>query len=120
MKHSLFSASEHLALVEKAIKTGLGGCIDWDATVVDRIDAELARYGLFSRGVRDDVIKFVRAGGGVIQVKEEREQWKDRRDYWYKVTLPKPDLFAKGLFVEMELVNLDPDLPEVRLVNAHE
>jgi hypothetical protein len=40
------------------------------------------------------------------------------RDYWYKVIIPVPDLLAKGLF--MELFDDDPDLPEVRLVNAHE
>ncbi len=52
--------------------------------------------------------------------KEEREIWKDRRDYWYKIIVPMPDLFSKGLFVEIELRDADPELPEIKLVNAHE
>jgi hypothetical protein len=31
-----------------------------------------------------------------------------------------PALFAKGLFVEMDLFDDDEDFPEARLVNAHE
>lgn len=104
----------------KAIKSGLGGCVEWDEYEVDRIDEELARHGLTSPSVRKDLIQYIRNGGDVIQVKEERERWKDRRDFWYKVIVPMPALFSKGLFVEMELVNTDPDLPEIRLVNAHE
>jgi len=108
-----------LALVRKALTLGLGGCVEWNIEVVDRLEEELARHGLKLYGVRKDVIQYVRNGGRVAQHEEDREPWKDRRDYWYHVIVPTPVL-AKGLFVELELRNSDPDLPEVYLVNAHE
>ena len=40
--------------------------------------------------------------------------------YYYKAIIPVPGIFKKGLFVELELANTDPDYPEVRMVNAHE
>jgi hypothetical protein len=109
-----------LVLVEKAIKSGLGGCVEWDITVVDRLDEELARHGLKLHEVRRELIQHVRNGGKVFQHEEDREGWKNKRDYWYHVIMPMPGVFAKGLFVEFELRNSDSDLPEVNLVQAHE
>lgn len=109
-----------LELVRKAIMSGLGGCVEWDIKVSDRVQASLDCDGLVLEGVRSELIRFVRKGGDVTQVKETREEWKDRRAYWYKVILPMPKLFAKGLFVEIELTDPDPELPEVGLLNAHE
>jgi hypothetical protein len=109
-----------LALVRKAIVSGLGGCVEWDARVIDRLAAELDQHGLKLNDVRRELIEYVRSGGDVIQVKEVRTLWVDRRDFWYKVIVPMPNLFKKGMFVEMELLDDDPDLPEVGLLNAHE
>ena len=109
-----------LALVVKAVHSGLGGCVEWDVKVTARLKPELALHELTIRMVRSEVIQHVQSGGEVFQVKETREGWKDRRDYWYKVIVPMPAIFTKGLFVELELVNSDPDFPEVSLVNAHE
>jgi hypothetical protein len=109
-----------LALVEKALKSGLGGCVEWDEHEVDRIEEELSRYNLTLRAVRKALVQHVRNGGDVFQVKEERERRKDRRDYYYKSIVPMPDLFLKGLFVEMEIINTDSDVPEIRILNAHE
>ena len=108
-----------LALVEKALKSGLGGCVEWDIDVVDRVETDLARYGLTPADVQRILIQYLRSGGKVVQVKEDREPWIDRRDFWYKVIVPMPERFKKGLFIEIELFNSDHDLPEVRLVNAH-
>jgi hypothetical protein len=109
-----------LALVVKAIQSGLGGCLEWDVAVIDRLRDELRRNKLTLLQVRKLLIEFVKSGGSVVQVKEEREGWKDRRDYWYKVIVPMPALFAKGLFVELELINRDPEYPEVKMVQMHE
>jgi hypothetical protein len=113
------SNPDELALVVKAIKSGLGGCVEWDDTVIDRLTNDLARYRLKLHDVRTKLIQHVRNGGEVFQKEEDRETWKDRRDYWYYVIVPTP-VFPKGLFVELELRNSDPDYPEVNLVNAHE
>ena len=109
-----------LELVRKAIASGLGGCVDWDINVIDRLRLELDRCGLTLERVKRELIAYVRNGGDVFQIKESRENWIDRRDYWYKVVLPMPDLFPNGLFVELTLVDDDPELPEIELINAHE
>ena len=52
------------------------------------------------------------------QVAEKRPEYQDR-PFYYKVVLPLADL-PRGLFVEIVLDDEDPDLPVVRIVNAHE
>jgi hypothetical protein len=113
------SNAAELELVVKALKSGLGGCVEWDVNVIDRVRRELARHKLKLVAVQKLLVEHVRSGGMVVPHDEEREGWKDRRDYWYHVIVPMP-MFAKGLFVELELRNSDPELPEVNLVNAHE
>src|ERR1043166_3306451 len=109
-----------LELVRKAIASGVVGCVEWDAKVIYRLAPDLAKHGLTLADVRKELIEHIRNGGELLQVKEVRTLWKDRRDYWYKAIVPMPKLFKKGLFVEMELNDPDPELPEVRLLNAHE
>jgi hypothetical protein len=116
----MMSNPEELAMVVKAIKSGLGGCVEWHEREVDRIEVEMLRHGLTLPVIRKSLVQHVRNGGEVFQVKEERERRKDRRDYYYKTFVPMPDLFPKGLFVEMEIVNTDPEFPEIRILNAHE
>ena len=114
------SNSAELALVRKAIASGLGGCVEWDERVIDRVAVELDEHGLKPWDVRKELIEYVRAGGEIIQVKEVRTLWATHREYWYKAIVPMPKVFKKGVFVEMELTDADPDLPEVGLLNAHE
>jgi hypothetical protein len=111
---------DELALVVKALKSGLGGCVEWHPDEIDRIGRDLAAVRLKPAEVRASLIAFAKAGGAVRQVKEQRSERQDRRDYYYKVILPIPEVFKKGLFVEMELSDDDPDYPEVLLVNVHE
>ena len=108
-----------LALVRKAIESGLGGCVEWHPKIVDRVAVELARYRLTLKDVRTKLIEYIRAGGQVHQVKEERTVWLDEHEYWYKVIVPVSSL-KKGLFVEIVLSDSDPDVPEIFMVNAHE
>lgn len=109
-----------LALVMKALKSGLDGCVEWHHEVVDRVRQELLALGLTPIGIKAALIAFARNGGAIRQVREQRNEWKDRRDYYYKAIVPMPAIFKRGLFVELELVNADEDYPEVLLVNAHE
>jgi hypothetical protein len=110
---------EELALVVKALQSGLGGCVEWHHKEVDRIRQELIPYGLTPESVRQEVIAFVRRKGAVRQVQEKRDERKDQRVYYYKVVLPLENL-KKGLFVEIVLWKADEDYPEVLLVSAHE
>ena len=109
-----------LALVEKALNGGVRGCVEWHPVEANRVRRELRLHGLTPEGIQAAAIEYVQEGGKVQQRKEERPGWKDKRDYYYRVIIPMPDVFVKGLFVEMELHDSDPDLPEVLLVNAHE
>jgi hypothetical protein len=54
----------------------------------------------------------------VLQRLEEREPWRSQYEHYYMVVVPHQAL-AKGLFVEMILVDDDPELPVVHIVNAH-
>ena len=51
------SNQAELDLVRKAIASGLGGCVEWDDRVVDRVATELARHGLKIREVRKALIE---------------------------------------------------------------
>ena len=111
---------DELALVVKALNSGLGGCVEWHHEVVERIRREMLAVRLSPPGIRAALVAYVQGGGTIRQVREQRGDWKDRREFYYKAILPVPEVFKKGLFVEMELLDPDPDLPEVMLVNAHE
>jgi hypothetical protein len=111
---------DKLALVVKALTIGIRGCVEWHHKEVDRVRDEMFDSGLSPEGIKDALIAFARGGGKILQVKEQREERKNRRDYNYKAILPIPSVFSKGLFVELELVDSDEDYPEVLLVNAHE
>jgi hypothetical protein len=113
------SDPDELALVIKAINSGLGGCIEWDHTVVDRIRRDLASIGLNPEAIKADLIRFVQGGGAIRQIREQRHGWKHQREYYYKAILPVSKM-NKGLFVEIVLSASDSDYPEVLLVNAHE
>jgi hypothetical protein len=59
-----------LSLVRKANESGLGGCIEWEAKVTDRVAADLAGYGLTILHVR--AMNWVKSrfhGGAAIAVK---------------------------------------------------
>jgi len=106
-----------LALVRKAITCGTGGCCEWHAKAEAIFRDEVALPGQTPLGVKDDLIEYVSQGGEVKQMKEQREEYREERAYWYKVVLAVPEL-KHGLFIEIILVNRDPDLPEVRIVRA--
>ena len=58
-----------------------------------------------------------RQEGAVIQVEESRPEYDDR-SFYYKAIIPVEGL-PHGLFVEIILDDDDPELPSVRIVNAH-
>lgn len=109
-----------LALVQKALSSGLRNCVEWiNDKTENRVQSDPSNQGLTPREIRDLLIDHVVNGGGTIQQHHEtREQWQDRREFWYSVIVPI-DLFEHGLFVELEVGDDDPDVPVVLLLNAH-
>jgi hypothetical protein len=114
-----------LDLVQRAITirsiTGsfVTGCCEWDEKAARRLRARPPLPGLTPEGIRDLLYDFVATQGGVLlQVAETRPEYQDRR-FYYKAVIPVEGL-VHGLFVEIVVDDDDPELPEVRLVNAHE
>jgi hypothetical protein len=106
-------------LVIKAIACGTTGCLEWNPQEAMNVRKNPWLKGLTPEGIREDLIDHVRNGGIVKQVRETRRSY-SHRNFYYKSIVPYPDLFQKGLFVEMELFIPDPDCPVVHILNAHE
>ena len=110
-----------LQLVELAIALGrtTGGCCEWQDRAVRRIRAQPPLRGFTPEGIKQLLCEFVaRQQGAVEQVVENRDEYRDRR-FYYKVVVPIPE-FVRGLFIELVLIDDDPEYPVVSIVNAHE
>lgn len=108
-------------LVVQALTCTLSNCVVWvNDRTANRVRSDPANRGLRPGEITQLLREFVRISDPacVEQKHEEREGWKDRRDYWYRVIVPI-DGFPRGLFVELELLDDDPDVPIVALLNAH-
>lgn len=108
-------------LVVQALTCTLSNCVEWvNEKTANRVRSDPANQGLTPGEIKRLLREFVRVTGPtcVEQEREEREGWRDRRDYWYRVIVPVTG-FPQGLFVELELLDDDPDVPVVILLNAH-
>ncbi len=77
-------------------------------------------HGLTALGIKNLVRDFIRSGGTVSQIRETREEWRDRYKYNDKVIVPIEG-FRHGPYVEMVFSDdEDPEDPVITLVNAHE
>lgn len=108
-------------LVVQALSCTLSNCVEWvNEKTANRVRSDPANQGLRPGEIIRLLREFVRASDPacVEQKREEREEWKDRRNYWYRVLVPAAG-FPHGLFIELELLDDDPDVPVVVLLNAH-
>ncbi len=108
-------------LVVQALTCTLSNCVEWvNEKTSNRVRSDPANQGLRPGEIIRLLREFVRVSDPacVEQKREEREGWRDRRDYWYRVIVPVAG-FPNGLFVELELLDDDPDVPVVVLLNAH-
>lgn len=110
---------EELELVRKAILLGqtVTGCFEWYDGAVRRVERDPDLRELSADEIRLLVIEFVLAGGIIRQAKERRPEYGDY-EFYYKAILPVPD-FPQELFVEMRVVDPEPECPTVLIVNAH-
>jgi hypothetical protein len=109
-----------LELVYRAILSRCTGDCEWDdkAARIARSNPDLS--GLTPEGISELLRDHVAASGrNIIDRRPEiRPEWNDR-EYWYRVIVPV-EQFTHGLFVEIILVNDDPEAPAVQIVSAHE
>ena len=109
--------TEH-ALVVQALTCTLSNCVLWvNYETARRVRADPANRGLTPEEIIRQVRDFARGGGKVEQGPETRPEYSHRR-FWYRAVVPVGG-FPRGLFVEMELLDDDPDVPVVILLNAH-
>src|SRR5690348_11105252 len=110
----MHSPEEQLALVQKALMDGLLNCVEWkDDQTVTRVLGDPANRGLTPQWIKNELIRQVRAGEAQVQQRrEDREEWKGDREFWYRVILTVDD-FPRGLFVEIVLEDDDEDVPVV-------
>jgi hypothetical protein len=93
--------------------------VEWiDDKAMIRVRYEFAATGLSPRKLEELLIEFAKQGGKIDERKETRPEWKARRDFWYRAVIPMEG-FPRGIFIEIELRDDDPDVPMVSLVNAH-
>jgi len=112
-------ASEQHSLVIKAITSGLSNCLFWkNAETESRIRGDRELQGLTPRGIKREIIEFVKQGGLVEQVPETRKLYHYEHSFYYKIIVTIEEL-SLPLFVEMVLHDADPDVPMVCIVNAH-
>jgi hypothetical protein len=111
------------ALVVKAFQMAVGargyvtGYVEWDEKEARNARRNLSEFGLTPEAVREMVIDFVQGGGSISQQKETRENHPDFR-FYYKIILTVAGL-PRGVFVEMRLIDEDPNNPAVLIVGAH-
>ena len=114
---------EEYALVVKAFQMALGargyvtGYVEWDEKEARNARRNLSDLGLTPEAVREMTIDFVKNGGSITQHKETRENHPDF-EFYYKITLPVAG-FSRGVFVELRLIDEDPDNPAALIVGAH-
>ncbi len=110
---------EEHSLVFKALTSGLSNCVTWASdALTQRIRQAPDMLGWTPPEIRREVLAYVRFGGQVKQVIETREGHRTHYRFYYKIILPIPD-FQHGLFVEMRLIDEDPEFPCVEIVNVH-
>ncbi|WP_169981203.1 hypothetical protein [Tautonia rosea] len=108
---------EEHGLVHKALTSGLSNCVEWKSGV-GRHNVLRDLDGFTAKHVKDLLLDYVRNGGTIKQVVEDRPGYCDQYRFYYKAIIPH-DEFRHGIFVEIILVDDDPEVPMVSLVSAH-
>jgi hypothetical protein len=96
---------------------GVSNCVLWQGKALWRIRNDPDLCSFTPTEIKLRLIDYVKNGGKVSQVPEERDEYKYRYRFYYKAIVPIEG-FARGVFVEMRLSDCDPDYPVVSLVNA--
>jgi hypothetical protein len=117
------TTAARVALIRVAAASSQTNCFDWlDIDVELEVGRRPDLHGLTPVTIKRLARAWIVQHGGAIRERvEDRENWMDRREFWYSVIVPVAPLvdFPRGLFVEMELTEPDPDCPVVSLLNAH-
>ncbi len=109
-----------LELVRKAITCQVGGCCLWDCRAEQRARTDRGLAGFTPNAITELLQYHVAVHPEAVTARREtREGYRGAYDFWFRVIVPVED-FTHGLFVELILVDPDPEVPVVWIVNAHE
>jgi hypothetical protein len=102
-----------------AVLSLLSNCCEWASDDVQKlVMGTPGNRDLVPKEIKKILRDHVRAGGRIHCTKEARENWIEKREFYYWVVATVDDI-PKGLFIEMELTNEDLEYPVVALVGAH-
>ncbi len=107
-------------LVVQALRCGLSNCVLWksDRTQL-RIRENPELLGMTPTAIKKALIRSVESGNFELkQARERRENHSEEFDFVYHAIFPV-DGFKYGLYVEIVLLDSDPEVPVISLVNAH-
>jgi hypothetical protein len=114
-------ASARLDLVHLAICSGILGHIQWKLAAAQLVRGDPLLDMLPPERIRALLRQFV-LGGNSLEVRPEtREEYLEAdpdHPYWYRAIIPVAG-FPQGIFVEVRLVDDDPNEPWVEIVSAH-
>jgi hypothetical protein len=116
------ATSDQLHLVNKAIASGILGHIQWKESAARLVRCDPCLCGLTPEGIRALLRQFVLEGNSLEVRHETRAEYLEENPeepYWYRAVLPVPG-FPRGLFVEVKLIDDDPEMPWVEIVSAHQ
>lgn len=113
--------TELLELVRRAI--GLHqttGCLEYASDKLrNRIQSDPTLQALGTpEELKAILVRHVTAGGAVDCRRETREEYQDRREFWFRVLVPIEG-YPCPLFFELEVTDDDRDYPSVGILNVH-
>jgi hypothetical protein len=107
-------------LIRKAAESSFGGDFNWiEDKEALRVTTDPRNRGFTALEIREPARAWIRGGGEIRCVPEERENRKHRRHFHCDIVIDGIDEFPRGLYVELELTEANEEEPEVSLLNAH-
>lgn len=104
-------------LVQKAIRAGIFGNIEWKPEAVPLMQSDPKMQGFTAAGVRKILREFVERGGELDVRTQHLELWKDDYPFWYRALIEIAGFGA--VFLEIILVDDDENEPFVQIVSVH-
>lgn len=108
---------DDVELVRNAILSSTTGDCEWTDSAARRVRSDPNLSGLTVEGITALLRDHVAQGGAIDRRTETRPDYP--QECWYRVIVPL-ERFRHGLFVEIILVDEDPEAPAARIVSSHE
>ncbi|HTU92213.1 MAG TPA: hypothetical protein VMF69_19175 [Gemmataceae bacterium] len=108
---------DDVELVRKAILSRTTGDCEWSESAARRMQSDPSLSEWTPESILALLRDYVAQGGSIDRRTETRSEYP--QDHWYRVVVPVKQ-FRHGLFVEIILVDEDPEAPAVQIVSVHE